>query len=1255
MKVKRHIEIRKIADATTLCCGEKSGKLPFTPIRHFARLSITILAIAIPSYAVAQLEELTAQASYPQKQTIFSQSKIENEALEPWREKLDPAARMLLAQKARLAKGATSFSVDPKNLPFAIYTNSSGELMSDLFIQLEVLADTLRLDALGVARRTHVGNIVIARAPVDLLQRLAEEPAVRYVQIAGKSFPLNDAGRTDIRADLVHAGTGVPAHRGEGVIVGVLDSGIDFTHADFSNANGTRIRFLVEYKQGGSQQEWTKAQIDANPGSVTQRDGNGSGGHGTHVTGTAAGGGQLNPAMTGMAPGADIIFVKGIRNPGSFGGFSEADVVAGCQYIFQKAAALQKPAVVNLSLGGHFGAHDGTSLQEQSLSDLVGPGKIIVAAAGNQGFDKIHAGGTTVSGQINETVWLAFEDSDLSLVDLWYDTGALDRFAVAAYTNDNGVLRFLAATPQVAPGQALDTTLTAASQTLGNVTIVSNSADPNNGDGHAQLFISDVGQSDISNVVWTVMSRGARRGQLDMWAFGGEFYDGIVGFPDVVEMPGNSRSTIGIPATAQKVLAVGAHVTKNSWRSADGLTYNSLNPDPTDPSNPIVPTIGQRAYFSSQGPTRDGRLAPDVAAPGEVIFSALSSHLDVGIGYPITRELQGGGYLGLQGTSMAAPHVSGVVALMLQANPDLDYNQVLQILQETARSDNFTGSATNNQFGAGKIDAFAAVQRAIASAGNFPPMVDHTAAAESPAQQQMTIAANITDDGGINTVVLNYRKGGESNFTGVAMSASNNSFQGVIPSAAVTSRGVEYFIEAADASGQTTRSPFSGIFSVPVTSPGETKASAQPADTLQTAYRLISVSLDLNSKDPSEVLADDLGSQSIKTWRLFDLQNDGWFEFPRTGDFVPGKAFFLIVGQPGRRVDTGAGKSIVTNQSFSIPLKSGWNLIGNPFNFAIPVSKLRFQNNPATPVLRTFDGRWSNVGAVTNIQPFEGYAVFNNSAVGEALVVDPQLAPVSSPFQKTTFFDETAWSIRISAQCQQARDTDNVAVIAETAAVDWDQFDQPEPPVIGDFVRVSFPHPEWGALIDDFCIDARPTPVDGEIWEFEVSTNIRDQVHLTFDDIEFAPAQFEVALLDEVVDVLQNLRERSHYTFVPTADEVRKLKLIVGAPEFIARWTGEDGLIPAQFELSQNFPNPFNPLTTIRFGLPSAETVTLKIFNIRGEEIATLIHNEQRSAGFHTTIWDSRNRNGKPVASGLYVYQLRTGKNSLSKKMLLVK
>lgn len=95
--------------------------------------------------------------------------------------------------------------------------------------------------------------------------------------------------------------------------------------------------------------------------------------------------------------------------------------------------------------------------------------------------------------------------------------------------------------------------------------------------------------------------------------------------------------------------------------------------------------------------------------------------------------------------------------------------------------------------------------------------------------------------------------------------------------------------------------------------------------------------------------------------------------------------------------------------------------------------------------------------------------------------------------------------------------------------------------------------------------------------------------------------------------------------------------------------------MPAEFTLSQNYPNPFNPNTTIKYGLPREEKVTIKVYNVLGEEVVTLINNKLKRAGYHVVIWDRRNAKGRPLATGIHIYQIHAGSFSMAKKMLLVK
>jgi subtilisin family serine protease len=543
----------------------------------------------------------------------------------------------------------------------------------------------------GVRIDATVDDILVARVPITEAYAIADIPSVHSMTIAGQSMPLLNLSRVEAKVDQVHAGTGLDrAYKGTGVLVGVLDSGIDFAHPDFNiAANNARIQGILDFGNAGQQgnpTEFTKAQIDG--GLCNEVDGTGGHGHGTHVTGIAAGGGRRNPLYTGMAPEADILFVKGIRDPQSNGGFGDNDVIQGVQWIFDKATALNKPCVINLSLGGQFGPHDGTSLYEQALSNMVKPGHIIVAAAGNAGADNIHTSFAAAGTNYNtapEVIWQVPTGTTLSLVDMWYPATATMAVGVAVYMNNGGTLQYVTRTDSVIPGQSIQNL-----QILNGITVTvdaTTAQDPNNGARNAQFVIQG---NDISNYFWTVYATGT--GTLDAWVVtGGRFYPPVTGLPPTFKFGDNDKS-VGTPSTARKIVSVGAYVSKNSWIDFNGATQTQQSL-----CGGAAPQIGELACFSSHGPTRDGRTKPDFAAPGEVIVSSLSS------GYTTVQPedvLQGGGLQKQQGTSQASPHVTGIVALMLQRNKFLTYENVVSIVSSTA-----TPVVAGNLWGAGKVRA----------------------------------------------------------------------------------------------------------------------------------------------------------------------------------------------------------------------------------------------------------------------------------------------------------------------------------------------------------------------------------------------------------------------------------------------------------------------------------------------------------------------------------------------------------------------
>jgi hypothetical protein len=451
------------------------------------------------------------------------------------------------------------------------------------------------------------------------------------------------------------------------------------------------------------------------------------------------------------------------------------------------------------------------------------------------------------------------------------------------------------------------------------------------------------------------------------------------------------------------------------------------------------------------------------------------------------------------------------------------------------------------------------------------PVITHTAVTSQGNGQALQINASISDTAA--TATLHYRRGGDPAFTTLAMSPSGGNFQATIPAGDVTTRGLEYYL-AATGLGGSTRQPSSGVFAVRVSVSGEgvAKGSAQPAGSEQTAYRLISVPMDITSNTVQSVLFDDLGSYDNTKWRFFELRADSQYhEYPAASALAKGKAYWLIVKDAGKIIDTGPGSSVVTNIPFTVSLNQGWNFVSTPFNFTIPISKLSLGNSGAIQPRSFLGTGWDTPGAVTSLQPFEGYAL--NVTTATTLTINPDMSPAPPPGQSPNTRASISWSIAIKAKCEQAEDVDNLAAVSPDASAERDNLDWMEPPTIGAFVSVYFPHAQDNERVEKMCVDVRPVPTEGEVWDFAVRTNIRKPVRLAFENIASVPPEFSVMLVDEVLKTTQDVRERGSYV-VPakqTADPSR-YKLLAGKPEFIQQQIALNNLIPTSYELSQNFP-----------------------------------------------------------------------------------
>ncbi len=544
-------------------------------------------------------------------------------------------------------------------------------------------------------------NIACLEVTTMALSKLMEHNYIQYAEfIDANKQPMNDTMVVRNRIKPVKQGQAplLQAYDGTNIVVGIIDTGTDFNHPDFKdNTGSSRIQFIWDQSQTAGSTvpqpfnygiEWTKAQINA---SVCTHNDNPYYGHGTHVTGIVAGNGLANGKHEGCAPKADIIVVAVDFN-------KNAPVIPDAiQYLIAKANALGKPLVINASLGGYYGSHDGTDLEAKLIDAMIAnqPGKVLVAAAGNAGHVKFHTQ-TNLTTTDTLFTWLA---NTTKSKDYWTyaDTTAIKQvqFNIGANTSsfsNLGSIGFKAWNYGLTSTK-IDT-LKFNNKLIG---VVYTSASINTS-GVYELYVSI--DADSASYKWRIESKGT--GKHDAWNF--DFVSS--GLPTVVQYPKITKYII--PDTLQTIVS--------SFQCSDQVivvaNYENLNTY-VDVNNVIQNNgaqIGKISQTSSIGPTRDGRIKPDVAATGNGVFSSYPlSLLPLVIANQPAAVAQGGKHYYGGGTSASAPVVAGLAALYLQKNPTATNIQVKNAIINCTYTDAFTGVVPNTQFGYGKLDGKAAM------------------------------------------------------------------------------------------------------------------------------------------------------------------------------------------------------------------------------------------------------------------------------------------------------------------------------------------------------------------------------------------------------------------------------------------------------------------------------------------------------------------------------------------------------------------
>ena len=626
-------------------------------------------------------------------------------------QKLSPHLVTLVRQQGG---GTSVYSIQHRSV-LALMTVTSGQAA------LAVAADY------GCHLVDSMGRVYIIDIPLSQITSMSKDRRVERIEAEPMPRPAMDVTPGQINATPVYAGTDLPqAFTGKGVAAGIFDNGFDFTHPAFLDPDGNS-RAYYYYDFCWQNDDGTLGHAITSPDEILAYGHTHHAGaslHGTHVMGIMAGG-AVDEKYQGMAPESDIYAVhfnswsNDFDNPDEH---TSATCILGFKYIFNQAAKDGKPCVVNFSSGDSYTLGHQRPLESEALQALTGPGRIIVTCAGNDGYHSaylekpadVRQAGTAIVNGVGGGQYI-----DLDIVTPVNQLVRLDFLGIRLIDpHIEGTIMF-----------QTDSIL-AVQDTCQFTTTVSL------GDVHLKVYKSEY-QDERGDVLHVhgimpnlayLMLCGATfllTGDGPAWVYSDIQY---CPFVNVSGVPAYSYAKDGYslwwPGTLSGLITVGATGYKSSFRNIDGEMNTEV--DDLAASQP-----GRIALFSSQGPTFEGLIKPDVSAPGVSINAAFNSYVELTdkVRKELTDKVVYNGktyyYIAQSGTSMAAPVVAGTIALWLQAKPDLTTEEIIDVFSHTCTQPDASLEYPNSTYGYGQIDAYAGLLYVLDVLSNIHNLSTH--------------------------------------------------------------------------------------------------------------------------------------------------------------------------------------------------------------------------------------------------------------------------------------------------------------------------------------------------------------------------------------------------------------------------------------------------------------------------------------------------------------------------------------------------
>ena len=566
-----------------------------------------------------------------------------------------------------------------------------------------------------------VDNVYILSIPLNQLAGLSNEKNVLRIEAGNGNRIQMDTTAILVNALPVYSGQDLPqAYTGKGVVVGIQDIGFDLTHPTFysTNMKDYRIKALWDQLSKDTIGSTLPVGCDYRDASNLLQIGHSLDGftqtHGTHTAGIAAGSGSegnnIVSPYRGIAYDADIVLVANatgnnidLIDKKDYYKYTYATDALGFKYIFDYADSQGKPCVINFSEGGHQDFHGYDQLYYEMLDKMTGPGHIIVASAGNDAdwINYVHK--PKGMPNIESLLWGNRESAYFTTKT---DKPFVFRMKVAANTSTAQIVEI-----PMEQVLACKDSLLIDSIKIGNQMykwrILAYPSSYNSTD-----VIYDIRLESNPNLGYDIpvsIELASSEATIDLYRIRG-FLPPRDQNP-MLKMGDNSYS-INSPSSAPSVISVGATAYRRGFLNYLG-EWKEYDKG----------TDGRRTSFSSVGPTIDGRIKPDVMAPGQNIISAYSSYFIMNpknAGAPLASDVRHFQYNGRTyawnangGTSMSSPVVAGAIALWLQAYPRLTPQDCLEVFRKTCTQYDTSLSYPNNWYGYGKINIYAGLKEVL--------------------------------------------------------------------------------------------------------------------------------------------------------------------------------------------------------------------------------------------------------------------------------------------------------------------------------------------------------------------------------------------------------------------------------------------------------------------------------------------------------------------------------------------------------------